>query len=130
VGGHPHLAEAVAVKLEIAITVQRYADPRVEARLRETVHKLDLIMNLMEKHHMAGQDSINKLRTDIAALLNEGVNVITNAVAKAQANSNDAAIDQLDNDVTQGLQKIRDAATQLQQPADGGTGGGGAGGTT
>ena len=65
---------------------------------------------------MATKEQLDKLRTDVAALITEAVTDITAAVATAQAASPDPAIDQLDKDVTDATQTLKDAAAKLANP--------------
>jgi hypothetical protein len=60
---------------------------------------------------------VDKLRTDVAALIKEAIDDITAAIAAAQTASNDPAIDQLDTDVTAATQALKDKfATQTGTP--------------
>ena len=68
-------------------------------------------------NNMATKDQIDKLRTDVAALITAGVAEINAAVAAAQKASPDPAIDQLDTDVTAATQNLTDAAAKLSTPA-------------
>lgn len=68
---------------------------------------------------MATQAQLEKLKLDIAALIQAGVDEINAAVAAAQAvppEKADAAIDQLDTDVTAATQALTDAAAKLKMP--------------
>lgn len=66
---------------------------------------------------MATKEQLDKLAADVADLITAGVAEITAAVAAAQRQSNDPAIDDLDNRVTAATQTLKDAAAQLQAPA-------------
>ena len=66
---------------------------------------------------MATQAQIDKLKTDVAALITAGVAEITAAVAAAQTASPDPAIDTLDASVTAATQGLTDAAAKLTAPA-------------
>lgn len=66
---------------------------------------------------MATKEQLDKLTADVAELITAGVAEITAAVAAAQRQSNDPAIDDLDNRVTAATQTLKDAAAQLQAPA-------------
>lgn len=74
------------------------------------------ILILERMNNMATQAQLDKLRTDVAALITEAVTDITAAVAKAQNASPDPAIDQLDTDVTTATQTLKDAAAKLANP--------------
>lgn len=89
--------------------------PQIEDRLRAVNIKLDLIIRTMETT-MATKDQLDKLRTDVAALITEAVQDITAAVSAAQNASPDPAIDQLDTDVTTATQTLKDAAAKLANP--------------
>lgn len=73
--------------------------------------------NLMEERMTAQTD---KLIADITALINEAITDITAAIARAQQQSPDPAIDALDGQVTAATQKLKDAMATLT-PAPGGT---------
>lgn len=88
---------------------------QVEDRLRVITKQLDLIIRTMETT-MATKEQLDKLRTDVAALITEAVQDITAAVAAAQSASPDPAIDQLDTDVTTATQTLKDAAAKLANP--------------
>lgn len=66
---------------------------------------------------MATKEQLDKLTADVADLITAGVAEITAAVAAAQRQSSDPAIDDLDNRVTAATQTLKDAAAQLQAPA-------------
>lgn len=65
---------------------------------------------------MATKAQLDKLATDVAALIDAGVAEITAAVAAAQAASNDPAIDTLDTKVTDATKAMQDAAASLKLP--------------
>lgn len=65
---------------------------------------------------MATKEQLDKLATDVAALIDAGVAEITAAVAAAQGQSADPAIDALDSRVTAATQALTDAAAKLANP--------------
>lgn len=65
------------------------------------------------QENMATKEQLDKLATDIAALIDAGVAEITAAVAAAQTASPDPAIDDLDSRVTAATQSLKDAAAKL-----------------
>lgn len=70
-------------------------------------------------NHMATQAQLDKLKADIAALIQAGVEEINAAVAAAQnvpPEKADAAIDDLDTQVTAATQALTDAAAKLRLP--------------
>lgn len=71
----------------------------------------------LERMTMATKEQLDKLRVDVAALITEAVTDIKAAVDKAQNASPDPAIDQLDKDVTDATQALKDAAAKLNNPA-------------
>lgn len=83
----------------------------------EIRHILGLILE--RQNHMATQAQLDKLKTDIAALIQAASDEITAAVAAAQAvppEKADAALDTLDTQVTDATQKLKDAAAALKLP--------------
>jgi hypothetical protein len=79
----------------------------------------ELIKLERKVNSMATKEQLDKLRTDVAALIQEAVQDITLAVDKAQAapvETADAAIDQLDTDVTAATQTLKDVAAKLNNP--------------
>ena len=81
----------------LEITHHIRLDPEVTSLLREHNSKLDHITERLK--HMATDAQVAQLKTDIAALINAYTAAIAAAVAKAQAQSPDPAIDDLDNTV-------------------------------
>lgn len=65
---------------------------------------------------MATKEQLDKLTTDVAALINAGVAEINAAIAAAQVASPDPAIDTLDATVTAATQTLTDAAAKLANP--------------
>ena len=59
----------------------------------------------------------DKLVADVTALINEAVADITAAIARAQNQSPDPAIDALDSQVTQTTQKLKDAMAAINPAA-------------
>ena|ERR1035437_9787718 len=82
----------------------------------ELYHMLAHIIANQEKFQMATQAQIDKLKTDIVALIAAGVAEITAAVTAAQTASSDPAIDDLDTKVTSATQSLTDAANKLVPP--------------
>lgn len=82
----------------------------------ELYHMLAHIIAEQEKNAMATQAQIDKLKTDVAALITAGVAEINAAVAAAQGASSDPAIDTLDASVTAATQGLTDAAAKLSAP--------------
>lgn len=68
---------------------------------------------------MATKEQLDKLGVDVAALITAGVAEINAAVAAAQNQSPDPAIDDLDNRVTAATQVLTDAAAKLANPPTG-----------
>lgn len=99
-----------------AIHLHRNENPWVEAPAHavEIRHILGLILE--GQMHMATQAQLDKLKTDIAALIQAGVDEINAAVAAAQQASPDPAIDDLDTQVTAATQALTDAAAKLKLP--------------
>lgn len=65
---------------------------------------------------MATKEQLDKLRTDVADLVDAATAEIVAAVEAAQRESSDPAIDTLDNTVTDTTQKLRDATAALRKP--------------
>lgn len=68
---------------------------------------------------MATQAQLDKLKTDVGDLIAAAVDEITAAVAAAQAvppEKADAAIDELDTQVTATTQTLKDTAAKLRLP--------------
>jgi hypothetical protein len=80
----------------------------------ECFYMLAYIIERLET--MATQAQIDKLKTDIVALIAAGVAEITAAVSTAQNASPDPAIDTLDTQVTAATQTLTDAAAKLVPP--------------
>ncbi len=78
--------------------------------------QLGVIIKQQEVYLMATQAQIDKLTTDVAALITAGVAEINAAVAAAQNASADPAIDKLDADVQAATQGLTDAAAKLTAP--------------
>jgi hypothetical protein len=75
-----------------------------------------LIVTLTMENMMATKAQLDKLQTDIAALIQAGVDEITAAVAAAQTASPDPAIDTLDTAVTTATDNLKAAAAALTIP--------------
>jgi hypothetical protein len=69
------------------------------------------------EHHMTAQT--DRLIADVTALINEATTDIAAAIARAQNQSPDPAIDALDGQVTAATQKLKDAMATLQPNAPG-----------
>jgi hypothetical protein len=82
----------------------------------EIYHMLAHIIEQQKENAMATQAQIDKLKTDVAALITAGVAEINAAIAAAQTASPDPAIDQLDSDVTAATKGLTDAAAKLTAP--------------
>jgi len=63
--------------------------------------------------NMATKEQLDKLAADVAALIEAGVAEITAAIAAAQRQSPDPAIDALDSRVTAATKTLTDAAAAL-----------------
>jgi hypothetical protein len=88
--------------------------PEVRRRFDDLSHKLDLINRRIDQ--MATKAQIDKFMADVVALIDAGVAEITAAVAAAQKESTDPAIDALDTKVTAATQALKDAAAALAPP--------------
>lgn len=100
------------MRLPIDVLIRH--DPQIDARLRD----IQTILARMETT-MATKDQLDKLRVDVAALIDKAVKVITEAIAEAQQappDQADPAVDALDATVTQATQTLADAATKLRNP--------------
>lgn len=86
----------------------------VSARFDRLSHKMDLTLERLNV--MATQAQLDKLKNDIAALIQAAVDEIAAAVTAAQQASPDPAIDALDEQVTATTQKLTDAAAALRLP--------------
>lgn len=77
-----------------------------------------LILDTLKRleNTMATKDQLDKLTTDVAALIDAGVAEITAAIAAAQKDSPDPAIDTLDVRVTAATKGLTDAAAALANP--------------
>lgn len=92
-------------------------DPVVETYLRSIERHLGLILEGMK--HMATKEQLDKLRVDVAALIDEAVKDITEAVKEAQEappEQADQAIDDLDKTVTDTTTALKTAASKLRNP--------------
>lgn len=65
---------------------------------------------------MATKEQLDKLRVDVAKLIEAGVDEIKAAVQKAQTESQDPAIDALDTSVNDATATLVDAAAKLRNP--------------
>jgi hypothetical protein len=101
--GHRHhdnpWGEATAAEIEIGIGV---------ALILETLNRME--------NTMATKEQLDKLTTDVAALIDAGVAEITAAIMAAQKASPDPAIDTLDARVTAATKGLTDAAAALANP--------------
>lgn len=91
--------------------------PEIRRRLDSMSLKLDHILE--RTILMATQAQLDKLKTDVAALIDAGVAEITAAIAAAQRvppAQADAAIDDLDAKVTAATKSLTDAAAALALP--------------
>lgn len=74
----------------------------------------DLIPKQTEKIIMATQAQTDKLLADVAALIDAGVDEIAAAIAAAQSQSPDPAIDAADSRVTAATDNLKAAAAALR----------------
>ena len=79
-------------------------DPESLGLLRVINSKLDHITERLR--HMATDGQVAQLKSDIATMINEYMQAVTDLIAKAQTQSQDPAIDALD-------QSVRDATAAL-----------------
>ncbi len=82
----------------------------------EIYHMLAHIIERQKENAMATQAQIDKLKTDVAAMITAATAEITAALAAAQNASPDPAIDTLDSAVTAATQSLNDAAAKLTAP--------------
>lgn len=96
-------------------------NPQADRDHAEVMAALTSLKHLTTKGFaaMATKDQLDKLRVDVAALIDEAVKDITEAVKEAQEappEQADPAIDALDTSVTQATQALKDAASKLRNP--------------
>lgn len=76
-----------------------------------------MLAHIIERlNTMSTKEQVDKLGADIAALITEATNDIQVAIAAAQSQSADPAIDALDATVTAATQKLKDIAASLVPP--------------
>lgn len=95
--------------------------PQPSRRHAEVMAAIKSVKDLITKGFaaMATKDQLDKLRVDVAALIDEAVKDITEAIKEAQEappEQADPAIDALDTSVTQTTQALKDAAAKLRNP--------------